>query len=361
VPNWSACLATALVNREELRKQKWLIKSLELQLRAAKSLAHPQLNFVSTYQMNGFGDNLFGPNGPRDIAADQLQSAYRTLAQGNQTAWTLGLQFAVPLGMRNALTQVRNTELRLAKARAALAAQELEISHELAAAFQAIDYWHQHAQTAHSRLAAAHDQYEAVEADYQAQRQPLEVLLRAQARRAAAEAGFHRGVVEYNKALLQLQYRQGTLLASNNIRLGEAAWTPEAYKDALRRAKARSFELEAPSFDPVRQLPASLVRSAPGYNRVARFAGAPADMSSMSALKSAKPTGAALHQAAAEPTAGTIELYSQDRSAVEDEVSHEIADHADDHVRLPASETDDSLNGDLDEPVSLEDSVGAQE
>src|SRR4029077_19629889 len=63
LPDWNLCLAEALTRREELRREKWNVKSLELQLRAAKSLAHPQLNFISSYQINGFGNNLFNTNG----------------------------------------------------------------------------------------------------------------------------------------------------------------------------------------------------------------------------------------------------------------------------------------------------------
>src|SRR5262249_26036087 len=50
VHNWDVCLATAFARREELRRQRWNIKSIELQLKAANTLAHPQLNFVSQYQ-----------------------------------------------------------------------------------------------------------------------------------------------------------------------------------------------------------------------------------------------------------------------------------------------------------------------
>ncbi len=36
------------------------IRSLELQLKAAKNLSRPRLDFVSQYRINGFGDNLLG-------------------------------------------------------------------------------------------------------------------------------------------------------------------------------------------------------------------------------------------------------------------------------------------------------------
>src|SRR5258707_5955698 len=45
VHNWDVSLATAFSRRQELRKQKWNIKSIEMQLKAAKNLARPQFNF----------------------------------------------------------------------------------------------------------------------------------------------------------------------------------------------------------------------------------------------------------------------------------------------------------------------------
>ncbi|MCA9067811.1 MAG: TolC family protein, partial [Planctomycetaceae bacterium] len=42
LPDWHMSLAEALTNRVELRRQKWLIKSLELQLKAARTLVRPR-------------------------------------------------------------------------------------------------------------------------------------------------------------------------------------------------------------------------------------------------------------------------------------------------------------------------------
>ena len=62
LPDWHISLAEALTNRVELRRQKWTIKSLELQLKAAKSLTRPRFDFVSGYQVNMFGDHLLRYN-----------------------------------------------------------------------------------------------------------------------------------------------------------------------------------------------------------------------------------------------------------------------------------------------------------
>ncbi|HLJ11344.1 MAG TPA: TolC family protein, partial [Planctomycetaceae bacterium] len=160
IPDWNLCLSEALTRREELRRQKWNVKSLELQLRAARSLANPQLNFISSYQINGFGNNLFNIKGsptPGPGGVD-LQSYYQTLTAANQTGYTLGFQFTLPIGLRQALSQVRNYELRVAKAREALAQQELEICHELTTTFQNIAWRYKTAQTNFNRWQVAEAQ-----------------------------------------------------------------------------------------------------------------------------------------------------------------------------------------------------------
>ncbi len=273
IPDWNISLAEALTRREELRRQKWNIKSLELQLRAAESLVRPQLNFISSYNVNGFGNNLFdikgvdtpvtrGPNG------ENLQSYYQTLSSANQQGYTLGLQFNMPLGFRQAISQVRNYELRLAKAREALAMQELEICHELTTTFQNMAWRYQTAQTNYNRWQNAELQVPRRE-ELILKGKPgidtsvlLDQWLQTRNRAAQAEISFYTSVTEYQKAITDLHFRKGTLLELNNVHLQEGMWTPDAYNDALRRAWARSFAFDAHEADPVHAAPEEFERGA---------------------------------------------------------------------------------------------------
>ena len=91
VPDWESSLLESLANRSELRRQKWEIRSLELQLTAAKNLVQPRLDFVSQYRVNGFGDNLLGEEDDDGLTDAGYASAYESLTQGNNTSWNLGL------------------------------------------------------------------------------------------------------------------------------------------------------------------------------------------------------------------------------------------------------------------------------
>jgi hypothetical protein len=148
-----------------------------------------------------------------------------------------------------------------------MAAQEQEISLELAGTFQAVDYWYQNAETNYNRREAALDNLEAVQADYDLDRKSLDLLLQAQNRLAIAEVSYYRSVTELNKSLCELQYRQGSLLEYNNIYLAEGPWAPEAQRDLMRRSIARAYAFEAPRMDPVTTEPEPYARplgSGPG-------------------------------------------------------------------------------------------------
>ncbi len=248
-PSWETSLTEALMQRVELRRQKWSIKSLELQLCAAESLTQPRLDFVSGYNVNAFGDRLFGNAGTPGTPGYPFHSAYNTLAQGNHTGWNLGFEFNMPLGFRAAHAQVRNIELRLAKARDQLAAQEIDVSHEIAQDFQSLAVQYVTAQTNFNRFRAAQERVRLFKAEVDAGSKTFDVLLRAYTSQAEAEVAYFRSLVEYNKAIVSLHYHTGTLLPHDNIWLSEGQWEPEAYCQALRHAWARTHAFDAPHLD----------------------------------------------------------------------------------------------------------------
>lgn len=245
--DWYHCLAEALTERVELRRQKWNIKSLELQLGAAENFARPRFDFVARMRANGFGDDLVSAN-DRDKFGGDRNSFYEKIAQGDETGWDLGFEFTVPFGLRLAKTQVSNLELRLTKARKVLSAQELEIGHELAVAFQDIERTYATAVSNFSRRDAALERVKMIGQELQvgSGANTLDRYLRAQESLAAAESSYHQSLVDYNKAIVNLYYRKGTLLQQDNIHLMEGKWHPEAYQQAFARAKARAHAIPAP-------------------------------------------------------------------------------------------------------------------
>lgn len=232
VADWYASLTEALSHRVELRRQKWNLKSLELQLRAAESLTRPRMDFIGGYQVNGFGDNLLGYNQPK------LDNFYETIADNDYTGWNLGLQVSWSIGLRSAKAQVHNYELRLAKAQKVLSEQEEEVSHELAISFQDLAKTYRATEISYNRMNAVEQEIyyrrlRNLEVD------PADLLLRAIIRKGEAQTAYHLNLVEYNKAITTFQMRKGALLRHNGIALAEGGWEPWAYEDANFNSDAR--------------------------------------------------------------------------------------------------------------------------
>ena len=255
--DWQQSLVEALSRSAELRRQKWRIKQREMELTAAKNLVLPRLDLVGTWRFRGMGADLLGsstsydanpipnPSPPPAQIASPLPgtSAYSTLLQGEFQEWVAGAQFLMPLGFRRELATVRHHQLQLAKARAQLQDEELEVSHALVEAIRNIDTNFALAQTNFNRRVAAERQVEAVQAAYDAGTTTFDQLLDAQRRRAEAESSYFRSLVDYNRSIAQFHFRKGSLLEYNGVFLSEGPWPGKAYFDAHRRARQRDASI----------------------------------------------------------------------------------------------------------------------
>lgn len=236
---WAAIHAESLVRRSELRKQKWQVKRRELELIAAKNHMLPRLDVSGTYRWLGAGDKLINSSGNGLSPFADGSNAWEVLTNGDFQEWQLGVNFTMPLGFRQAMSGVRHHQLLLARERAVLQDLELGISHQLSDAIRDLDLNYAVAQTNFNRRVAAGDEVEARQALYDVGRQTLDFLLDAQRRRAEAESAYFRSLVDYNRAIMRVHWRKGSLLEYNGVYLSEGPWPGKAYFDALRRARQR--------------------------------------------------------------------------------------------------------------------------
>ncbi|HEX3726025.1 MAG TPA: TolC family protein [Pirellulales bacterium] len=244
--DWSEITQEALARSLDLRRQKWRIKQRELELIAAKSLMLPRLDLNGTYRWLADGDNLFGsgvynqnPGGP----LLQGTSSLATLASGQFQEWQLGAQMTMTVGFRKELAQVRHYQLQLSKERARLQDEELEVSHQLADAVRQLELNYELTISNFNRALAADRQVEAVQAAFEAETVTLDQLLDAQRLRAEAEASFFRTLLDYQRAIIMVHYRKGSLLEYNNVYLTEGPWPAKAKFDAHRLARQRDASL----------------------------------------------------------------------------------------------------------------------
>jgi outer membrane protein TolC len=233
--DWYAIHSEGLARNTELRQQKWRIKQADLQTIAARNFLLPRLDAVGRYRWVGFGDDLIDPNSNRP----PFDNAFQTLTGGDFQEWQLGLEMNVPIGFRRELANLRNNQLRLARERAVLQDQELELSHQLADAIREMDRHYILAQTQYNRRVASQVGVTAIESAYDAGTVTLDVLLDFQRRLADAESAYYRSLVDYNLAIKNVHFWKGSLLDYNGVFLAEGPWPGKAYFDARKRARER--------------------------------------------------------------------------------------------------------------------------
>jgi outer membrane protein TolC len=223
--DWEQIHWEALARSPELRRQRWRIKQRELELTAAEHFLKPRVDGLAQYRWVGAGDDLMGSRGVPPFAGSD---AYSTLASGKYQEWQLGIQMSVPLGFRQGWAAVRNAELHVARERARLDVQEQELMHLLAEAVRNADCSHTLAMTRFNRLQAASQEVESALAALPRGRIPYSDVLSAFARRAEAETDYFRALVNYQRAIVQVHLRKGSLLEHNEVYLAEAPYLPSA-------------------------------------------------------------------------------------------------------------------------------------
>ncbi len=235
--DWSTIATDALVKREELRRQRWKVRSRELELIASRNYLRPNLDLIGRYRFRGFGDDLLD----NDPDVDPFDNAYQNLTSGDFQEWQMGTEFSMPLGFRQAHAGVRNAQLHLARERAVLREQERQVLNDLSAAFAECNRAYSVLQTAINRLEAAKQQLQAVLAAYQADEAKTDfyVLLDAQRRYADAGTRYYQARVEYILAIRNIYFERGALLDYCGVQLSEGPWPELAYRDAAKRQELR--------------------------------------------------------------------------------------------------------------------------
>lgn len=267
--DWQQSLTEALARRVEIRRQKWVVKRRELELIASRNFLKWRLDGRGLYRWFGFGDDLLDVDGTRKTFPTGLPAPADTVtvpdnAIGNIfngdafQEWELGLQLNIPIGKRLGRSAVRNAEFLLARESAVLQEQELEISHQLSDAFGELDRAYATTRSAFNRRAASYQQLAAVRKKYDVGRSPLEFLVDAQRRTANADSDYYLALSDYAKAVVDIQYKRGSLLEYNGIYLAEGPWSDEAHISAAKlsrrfKPKLRNYCLWRP--DPVTRGP----------------------------------------------------------------------------------------------------------
>jgi hypothetical protein len=237
--DWDEAIQEALSQREELRRQRWVIKQRELELIASRNFLKPQLDMVSQYRMRGFGEDLYG-----------TQSATSTFGQYQE--WQLGLEYQIPVGFRRANAGVKNAQLALVRESEVLREQERAVHFGLSNAINESKRAHDNLVLQEKRLNSIVAQLNAIDLRNESgEAAELDVRLETHRRLLDARLRFHQAEVEHMLALRNVNVEKGTLLRYCNVFLNESATSAEAASDAIQRIASQDYSKVPASRDVV--------------------------------------------------------------------------------------------------------------
>ncbi|MEK6262673.1 MAG: TolC family protein [Planctomycetota bacterium] len=126
LPDWLSIVELACERRPDVIELKLILEADQQQWQIARNNALPRLDAVSQYRWNGLDGTM--PNG------SSLSSA-----SGAFTDWTLGVNFSVPLGLRQSRAALRARELIIARDRINLQQGLHSSIHQLATSVRTLD------------------------------------------------------------------------------------------------------------------------------------------------------------------------------------------------------------------------------
>ncbi len=204
--DWNESLMIAEIRRLELRQQDAELQQCELELRAAKNLAWPQVDMVGQFRRLA-GD----PDDENPLFGEALQG------------WQVGVEMQRAWGNRREKAAVRNAELKLRRAHAVRQQRQQQIAGQLRMAFTDLDRAYQVTQSLAIGREAAQERLRAEAERHAAGDTHIERVLESQTRAAAADTAYLRSVLDFNLAFIQLHAARGSLLDLFGVGVLESA------------------------------------------------------------------------------------------------------------------------------------------
>ena len=206
-PQWDAVVRVAAERRPDIIELKLILEADQQNWLLAQNQALPQLDATAGYRWNG----LEGETPRRRVST----------SHGQFTDWSVGVNFSVPLGLRQGRAAVREAELIIARDRANLEQGLHAAVHDLAGSLR--------------NLAQAYAQYRAFQQARAAGRENLEQqtgryragltiylnVLQAISEWGNAVSAEAQALAQYNTELANLERLTGTILDTHGVRFFE--------------------------------------------------------------------------------------------------------------------------------------------
>ncbi len=203
-PEWDQIRELAAERRPDIIELKLILEADEQQLIIAKNNALPRLDAQALYRWNGLEGIM--PNGK------EIRSA-----SGAYTDWTMGVNFSVPIGLRQARASLRQQELIIARDRANLQQELHNAGHQLATSVRSLEQLYEQYLAYREARRAAQENLNYQVASYRTQRTILLNVLQAITDWGNAVSAEASALTQYNSFLATLERQTGTILETHGV------------------------------------------------------------------------------------------------------------------------------------------------
>jgi outer membrane protein TolC len=205
-PQWCGIVRLAEEHRPDLIELKLIIEADQQQLLIARNQALPRLDANGLYRWNG----LEGYTPDRTF-----------LSNGDFYQWQLGVNFSVPLGLRDGRAKMRQQELIITRDRANLDQGLHSAIHALAGNCRNLAQFYQQYEAYKQSELANRVNYNQQWADFSTGRLPYLNVLQALTDWGNAVEAKALSLAQYNTELANLEQQTGTILETHGVRFAE--------------------------------------------------------------------------------------------------------------------------------------------
>jgi outer membrane protein TolC len=207
-PHWQELIKLAEERRPDIIELKLILEADQQTLLVANNNALPQVDMVTQYRWNGLEGTA--PTGIR-----------LATGPGQFTDWTLGVNFAVPLGLRQGRAQLRRAELIIQRDKANLQQGLHSALHTLAGNLRNLAQYHEQYLAYRQTRHAARENLEQQLADFRSGRAIYLNVLQAISDWGNAISSEAQALALYNIELASLERQTGTILDTHGVRFAE--------------------------------------------------------------------------------------------------------------------------------------------
>jgi outer membrane protein len=256
-PDLEGAVATAEAHRPDLEQARLDVKNRETELQFRRNQRRWALDFQGIYGVSGFsstqvatdpstGQPILDPLTGDEIVLQNgsYHASIEDLEHRNQRDWQVGLNLAIPLRNRQAISNYTNAEFGVTQTRYTLAGLEQAARVEVRNAVRAVQTNLKRVRSAQVNVRLQHEKLAAEQKKYENGMSTSFQVLSFQNDLTTAESRENQAIVDYNKSLVELERVKGTLLEAKKVAVpGVDGTAPPAAWSFPSREGARDADL----------------------------------------------------------------------------------------------------------------------